>query len=227
MLQDADLPDKLTPQEHLTLFASYYPKPLSVSECMEMCAIDTFAHKSYGKLSGGQKRRVQFAVSLIGAPDLIFLDEPTTGLDPDARRVMWDLIRTLSNEGKTIVLTTHYLEEADTLADRIVVINEGMVIADAPTPEIRNAVGGAIIRCITALNDSVLNTLPAVRSVRKAGRFTEILTSDQTATLRGLLERDPNVTELTVSKPSLEEAFLDLTHNRSTAHEELATGGQS
>ncbi|MEM9234096.1 MAG: ABC transporter ATP-binding protein, partial [Pseudomonadota bacterium] len=116
MLQDANLPDLLTPREHITLFASYYENPIDREELIALCDLGGFADKLYKKLSGGQKRRVQFALSLVGQPDLIFLDEPTTGLDIDARRILWSTIRQLTDTGTSVILTTHYLEEADALA---------------------------------------------------------------------------------------------------------------
>lgn len=211
MLQDADLPDLLTAREHVTLFASYYPAPLPTDEILALCDITGFADKRYKKLSGGQKRRVQFALSIVGQPDLIFLDEPTTGLDIDARRILWDIVRSLADSGKVIVLTTHYLDEADALADRIIVLNAGNVIADGPTSTIREAVGGALIRCATSVPDSQLQQLPGVTQVRRAGRFADLLSQDATRTLKALLDIDTNVSELTVRKPNLEEAFLELT----------------
>lgn len=217
MLQGSDLPELLSAEEHIALIGSYYKDPLSVDEVIFQCGMESFAAKPYKKLSGGQKRRVQFALSITGRPDLIFLDEPTTGLDTDARRALWQIVRALAEDGKTIILTTHYLEEADVLADRIVVLNKGEIIADGPTEEIRDAVGGAIIRCITEAELSVLRTLPEVRSAREAGRYAEMMTSDQTETMKALLSVDPSVKDLTVTKPSLEEAFLDLTENSKEA----------
>lgn len=212
MLQDADLPDLLTPREHITLFASYYPNPANIGEILSICNLTEFADKKYKKLSGGQKRRVQFALSIIGNPDLVFLDEPTTGLDTDTRRMLWDVVRALAQKGRTIILTTHYLEEADALADRIVVMNAGKIIADAPTSEIRQLAGGALIKCVSGLSVEKISAYPGVLSVRKNGRFTEINTPNSASTLRRLLGDDPNVSELIVKKPSLEEAFDQLNH---------------
>ena len=211
MLQNTDLPELLTAREHITLFASYYPNPMTTDECLTLCEIERFADTSYKKLSGGQKRRVQFALSLVGRPDLIFLDEPTTGLDIDARRVLWTTIRQLADTGTSVILTTHYLEEADALAERIVLIDGGRVVADAPTQDIRDAVGGAVIQCVTRLDDAFLESLPAVRSVNRSGRFVEILSADTPSTLRALLDADQDLQELTVRKPSLEDAFVELT----------------
>lgn len=213
MLQDADLPDLLTTREHVALFASYYSAPLAVDDVLALCDIAAFADRRYKKLSGGQKRRVQFALAIVGQPDLIFLDEPTTGLDLDARRILWDIVRSLAEHGKTIVLTTHYLEEADALADRIVVLNEGSVIADGSAAEIRAAVGGALIRCVTQLADDTLRELPAVTTVRRVGRFVDLMSQDATRTLKTLLNLDGDLADLSVKKPNLEEAFLELTIN--------------
>lgn len=214
MLQDADLPDLLTPREHIALFASYYPSPLPLANVLDICNLEGFATKKYKALSGGQKRRVQFALAIIGNPDLIFLDEPTTGLDTEARRMVWEVIRRLANEGRTIVLTTHYLEEADALSDRIVVLDAGNVIANAPTAEIQALAGGAMIKCVTDIPPKDIGKMPKVVSVRHNGRFTEINTQDSPSTLRALLSEDANLSELIVKKPSLEEAFDQLTHSQ-------------
>lgn len=210
MLQDADLPDLLTGREHLTLFASYYPDPMTVDHAIEICELDAFVDKKYKALSGGQKRRVQFALAVIGQPDLLFLDEPTTGLDSDARRALWATVRRLASAGTSIVLTTHYLEEADALADRIVVLRDGQVIAEAPTASIRKAVGGALIRCVTKMSRDATTQLPAVRLVQQKGRYLEIMSADAPQTLRALLATDGAPEDLTVSKPSLEDAVADL-----------------
>lgn len=212
MLQNSDLPDLLTARENIELMASYYPDPRALDEVLDLCEMREFCDVQYKKLSGGQKRRVQFALAIVGRPRLIFLDEPTTGLDSDARRILWKTVRTLAEQNVTIILTTHYLEEADALADRIIVMNEGRIIADAPTTEIRDTVGGALIRCVTRINARQLATLSAVRSVNFAGRFVEILSADAVASLRALLEIDPELSDLTIERPSLEEAFLGLTN---------------
>lgn len=213
MLQDADVPTHLTPREHISLFSSYYKNPLPLDDVLSICDLEPFANKHYGKLSGGQKRRVQFALAIVGQPDIIFLDEPTTGLDAEARRGLWAIVQRLGESGATIILTTHYLEEADSLAERIIVLHEGVLIADAPTQEIRDSVGGMLIRCVTKIPDETLNSLPTVRSFQRSGRFAEIMTNDATACLRELLHLDPDLHDLSVTKPSLEEAFLNITKN--------------
>lgn len=207
MLQDSELPDLLTARELVELFASYYPSPLSVEATLELADIGNFSGKRYKKLSGGQKRRVQFALAIVGNPDLVFLDEPTTGLDPDARRALWAVVRSFVKDGKTIVLTTHYLEEADTLADRIVVMREGKIVADAPKSEIRSLLGGSIIRCHTSLNAEQLGRLDGVTHVVISGRVSEIQSSDVVRTLRELLAPEHAVSDLSVSRPNLEDVF--------------------
>lgn len=210
ILQDADLPDLLTAREQITLFASYYPKPFSVEEVIALCNLSDFADKRYKKLSGGQKRRVQFALAVIGNPQLIFLDEPTTGLDIDARRNLWQVIRDFAAKGKTIVLTTHYLEEADALADRIMVMNSGKIVADATPEEIHKQVRGTTVRCQTQLSESQLQSITGVVTVNIAGRFSELRCEDVNAALADLLARDPSLTDLTVSQPKLEDIFTQL-----------------
>jgi len=211
MLQDADLPEQLSAREHITLFSSYYPDPMRLDEVIETCKLGDFANKPYRTLSGGQKRRVQFALAIAGQPDLIFLDEPTTGLDAEARRGLWQIVTDLTDAGRAIILTTHYLDEADQLSDRIIVFRAGKVIADATPSEIRAATGGSVIRCRTALGIAALEALPAVVSVRSGGGLVEILSREATITMKALLQADPDISELTISQPTLEDAFLNMT----------------
>lgn len=213
MLQDTDLPDLLTGRELLILFASYYAKPLAIEDVISLTDTVSFIGKTYKKLSGGQKRRVQFALAIIGNPDLLFLDEPTTGLDTDARKALWDTVRAFVEQGKTIVLTTHYLEEADALADRVIVLGDGKIIADASVDDIRNRMSGAVIRCQTSLPPAALAKLVGYLGSEKAGRFTDIRTQDAAATLRQLLGQDDTLSDLTISRPRLEDAFSELTHD--------------
>ncbi len=210
MLQASDLPDLLTPREHIALFSSYYPNPVPMEELIELCQLTDFADKKYKALSGGQKRRAQFALAIIGRPDLVFLDEPTTGLDTDARRGLWQTVRALCEAGTSVLLTTHYLEEADALADRIILMRAGQVITDGSADTIRRTVSGAIIRCVTDLSDDRLSGLPDVEEIRRAGRYVELITQSAPATLKALLQQDQNLSDLTVSKPDLEDAVMDL-----------------
>lgn len=210
MLQDTELPDLLTGRELITLFASYYDDALPVDRLIDLTRIGDFVDKRYKKLSGGQKRRIQFALAIVGNPDLVFLDEPTTGLDSDARKALWETVRGFAEVGRAIVLTTHYLEEADALADRIVILKQGEIIADGGAATIRSEMGGSLIRCQTTADDGVLSRLPACIQVKRAGRITELRSSDAVQTLRGLFEADNAVSDLTVSKPRLEDIFEEL-----------------
>lgn len=128
MLQDTELPDLLSGRELITLYASYYPAPMGINALIEMTGIGAFVDQRYKKLSGGQKRRIQFAIAVVGNPDLVFLDEPTTGLDSEARKSLWDTVRGFAADGRSIVLTTHYLEEAENLCRHIAIIDHGKLI---------------------------------------------------------------------------------------------------
>jgi ABC-2 type transport system ATP-binding protein len=211
MMQDAELPDLLTAREQIALFASYYPNPAGVEETLALAGLEAFADKRYAKLSGGQKRRVQFALALVGRPDLVFLDEPTTGLDTEARRGLWAIVRQAAAGGARVVLTTHYLEEADALADEVAVMKDGRIIAEGGAAQLREQVGGALIRCRTTLDQTRLSTLPGVRRARISGRYAELVAADAVVTLKALLAADPDLSDLTVRQPTLEEAFDALT----------------
>lgn len=213
MLQDTDLPELLSAREHLSLYARYFPQPQAVDALIDYADIGDFADQRYKSLSGGQKRRVQFALALIGQPRLLFLDEPTTGLDQDARRAVWRNVRRLAETGTTVILTTHYLEEADALADRIIVINAGEIIADGDAQAVRERVGGALISCQTSVDANTAAQMPAVQQAQMSGRLLSIVSNDAAATLGALLAADPGLKDLSVRKPSLDEAFSLLTGN--------------
>jgi ABC-2 type transport system ATP-binding protein len=137
MLQSSRMPETLKVREHVDLFSTYYPRPLKLTETLARAGLERLQNRFYSDLSGGEQRRLMFALAICGDPDLLFLDEPTTGLDIEARRGMWAQIRTLRSAGKTVLLTTHYLEEADQLADRIVVLKRGKIAADGTPDEIK------------------------------------------------------------------------------------------
>lgn len=217
MMQDADLPDLLTAREQVALFASYYPNPRSVEETLRLADVERFADTRYGRLSGGRKRRVQFALALVGRPDLIFLDEPTTGLDSEARRGLWAIVRQAAEAGARVILTTHYLEEADALADDVAVMAAGRIIARGTARALREQVGGSLIRCRTRLDADALAALPGARRARLSGRFAEIASADAVTTLKALFEQDPEPVDLTVRQPTLEDAFDILTRRHEEA----------
>jgi ABC-2 type transport system ATP-binding protein len=211
MLQVSKVPETLTVREHVHLFCSYYPAPMSVDAALQAADLTGVADRRYGLLSGGQRQRAQFAFAICGNPDLLFLDEPTVGMDVESRRSFWQQIRALASRGRSIVLTTHYLEEADALADRIVMLSSGAIVADGSPHQIKSRVASRRIRCTTTLPIDEIRAMGAVQSVRQGGAAVEILTSDAENVVRGLLTRDPRLSSLEVTGAGLEEAFLTLT----------------
>jgi ABC-2 type transport system ATP-binding protein len=211
MLQVGGVPATMTVREHIDLFSSYYPHPLPMAEVIEMAGLARIERRLFGELSGGQKQRVLFALAICGDPDLLFLDEPTVGLDVEARRGFWEQIRNLVARGKTVLLTTHYLEEADALADRIVVINKGSIVAEGTPQSLKASTAAKRIRCVTQLSLGAIERMAGVASVRYDREAVEIQTSSAEATLRELLASDAELFGLEVSNAGIEEAFLALT----------------
>jgi len=211
MLQVGRVPETLRVWEHIDLFSSYYPNPLPLQETLAIAGLEDLRDRKFGVLSGGQKQRVLFALAICGNPDLLFLDEPTVGLDVEARHLLWGEIRKLLKRGKTVVLTTHYLEEADALADRVGVINKGTIIAEGTPAQIKSRTAGKKIRCITELSATVIHSLSGVSAVQQDRGAMLIHTSQAEDVLRGLLKLDPEVSGIEVSSAGLEEAFLALT----------------
>jgi ABC-2 type transport system ATP-binding protein len=221
MLQVGRVPETLCVREHIDLFSSYYPSPLAVDEVLATAGLEKLRDRKFGDLSGGQRQRVLFALAICGDPDLLFLDEPTVGLDVEARRALWEQIRSLVDRGKTVLLTTHYLEEADALADRIAVINQGTIIAEGTPAEIKAKTSGKRIRCITALNIPTLLEIPGVTDVREDREAVEIHAREAESVVRALLARDASLHGLEVASAGLEDAFLALT--RSNGEERTST----
>jgi ABC-2 type transport system ATP-binding protein len=220
MLQISKVPETLKVKEHLHLISSYYPHPLPQREVMAAAGLDGLENRLFGKLSGGQKQRVLFALALCGNPDLLFLDEPTVGLDVESRRAFWAVIEEKAGQGRSVLLTTHYLEEADALADRIVLINRGRIAAEGTPAEIKARAAGRKVRCLTSLSLEEVAALPGVKSARRDGDLTELFAAEAERAVRELLSRDPRLTSLEVRGADLEEAFLTLTH--SDVQEEVA-----
>ena len=210
MLQASGVSATLTVAEHLELFSSYYPAPLPVSRLLAMAGLEDVGTRRFARLSGGQKQRVMFALALAGDPELVFLDEPTTGLDVEARRSLWGEIRALKAAGRTAVLTTHYLEEADALADRIAVVHRGRAVAVGTPAEIKSRAADRRMRCVTRVELDEVAALPGVVRVESNGRHLEILAARPEDVLRILLARDPGLHDLQVTGVGLEDAFLTL-----------------
>jgi len=217
MLQVARVPEMLRVREHIDLFRSYYPAPLSVEEILRTAKLEGVANQLFGKLSGGQKQRTLFGLAICGNPDLVFLDEPTVGMDIESRRALWDEIRALAAAGKTVLLTTHYLEEADALANRVIVINKGSLICEGTPAEIKQRVSGRRIRCVTRLDAASLRALPTVADVQYDREAVVILAEQPEKVVREMLLRDETLHGLEVSAAALEDAFLALTSETAPA----------
>src|SRR5580692_332800 len=213
MLQVGRVPETLRVREHIDLFSTYYPKPMALGEVLAAAGLEKLSDRKFGELSGGQKQRVLFALAICGDPDLVFLDEPTVGLDVEARRMLWDEIRRMVTRGKTVLLTTHYLQEADALADRVAVINKGEIIAQGTPSEIKAKTAGKRIRCITTLSLNALRQIPGVTEVKEDREAVEIHAVEAESIVRELLMRDAGLSSLEVSSAGLEEAFLELTRD--------------
>ncbi len=231
MLQVGRAPETLRVCEHIELFRGYYPQPMPIAELVRIAGLEGLEKRLFGELSGGQKQRVLFALALAGDPDLVFLDEPTVGLDIEARRAMWAQIRVLAARGKTVLLTTHYLEEADALASRIVVINKGHIVCEGTPAEVKArgaavvlnadsqhrghpsaaASGVKIITCTTTLTREHLLLIPGVTLAEQTAERTVVHSTEPEATLREMLALDRTLGDLSVASPALEDAFLALT----------------
>jgi len=224
MLQIGTAPHMLRVREQVQLFRGYYPDPMPYADIVKAAGLSGIEDRFFVQLSGGQKQRMLFELALAGDPDILFLDEPTVGLDIEARRAMWAQIRSLAARGKTVLLTTHYLEEADALAHRIIVLNKGKLVCSGTPAEVKslgaaatssqpNAIGLKIIRCVTTLGEDHLLAMPGVGGIEAAGAFSIITTSQPEATLREMLALDQSLHSLEVNSPALEDAFLALTSN--------------
>lgn len=213
MLQVGRVPETLRVREHIDLFSSYYQNPMPSAEVLAAAGLEKLSDRKFGDLSGGQKQRVLFALAICGDPDLLFLDEPTVGLDVEARRMLWDEIRKMVARGKTALLTTHYLQEADALADRVAVINQGEIIAEGTPSEIKAKTAGKRIRCITTVSPSSLRDIRGVTEVKQDREAIEIHAAEAEPVVRALLTRDANLSGLEVTSAGLEEAFLALTQD--------------
>ncbi len=211
MMQEVTLSPMLSTREHIALTASYYRSPLSIEETLALTGTEPLANKRYGKLSGGQKRQVQFATAVCGRPRLLFLDEPTVGLDVQAREAMWRAIRRLRDEGCSIVLTTHYLEEAEALADRVAVLAKGKLIAEGSVGEMRALVTRKRISCASSLAIDDIRRWPGVVDAVRDAQVVHVTAFDAETVVRRLLAADESLSHLEVKQASLAEAFTELT----------------
>ena len=216
VLQETTLEKELTAREAVELYAAMYPKRLDVEEAIAIVGLDEKTDARIKTLSGGQKRRLELALGIVGDPELIFLDEPTTGFDPSARRRAWGLVDNLRSLGKTILLTTHYMDEAQNLADRVVVIDKGKVIAEGTPDTLGQREGAQSVVSFRRPAGVGVEGLPdAVRAAADSGGETvEIRTDSPTSLLHELtswaVERGDELEGLSVMQPSLEDVYLGL-----------------
>jgi ABC-2 type transport system ATP-binding protein len=219
VLQECGVQDDLTVAEVFAMYGAYYPKPLAVADVIRLVELDAKADDRVRHLSGGQRRRLDVGLALVGDPDLIFLDEPTTGFDPAARRTSWSTFRALSELGKTVLLTTHFMDEAQALADRIAVVAGGEIVAEG-TPRDLGGRDRAASRITAVLPGGVgAGDLPRLdgATVTLDGRLLEITCDDAVATAHDLtawaIDGSFDLTDLTVTRPSLEDIYLSLTRS--------------
>jgi ABC-2 type transport system ATP-binding protein len=221
MLQTGALVEYLSVRELVTMVASVYPRPLPVEQAMRLAGVTEFAGRRTNKLSGGQTQRVRFAIALVSNPDLFMLDEPTAAVDVEGRREFWASIRAVAAEGKTVIFATHYMEEADAYADRIVLMARGRIVADGPATEIKAKVSGRIIRATIPVagpagpagsaDTAALAALPGVTNAERHGEAVILTCADSDLTLRALLSRFPAARDIEVAGAGIEEAFMALT----------------
>ena len=208
--QSTALQDFLTVRETLQLFRSFYSRGLDIDELVEMCTLGEYADRDARKLSGGQRQRLLLALALVNDPEVLFLDEPTTGLDPQARRNFWELIRAIKARNKTVILTTHYMEEAFLLCDRIAIMDHGRIIADGPPAMLLAKHFHDVILQIPK-EDFRISAAELGYEVLDAGEVVEISTDDVDGALQKLIQKNVSLARLQIRARTLEDLFLELT----------------
>jgi ABC-2 type transport system ATP-binding protein len=211
MLQVANLPETLKIREHIQLFQAYYPNPMDYQQVLDYAGLHDMQERYSRKLSGGEKQRLLFALSICGNPSLLFLDEPSVGMDVSARQGLWQAIRDLKAKGTAIVLTTHYLQEAESLADHIVLLKSGEIIKRGNSDEFKASVSAKVIRfCSPHHSMTNFSHLPAVLNASQSGKYISLQSSAVNQSLQTLLQLYPDIEDLSVSGAGLEDAFLHL-----------------
>jgi ABC-2 type transport system ATP-binding protein len=220
-LQETRLSEKLTVRETIELFASFYRQPRPSHEVLEELQLNEKADAWVGKLSGGQRQRLAVATALVGNPKILFLDEPTTGLDPQSRRQLWELIRSFQKKGGTVLLTTHYMDEAERLCERLAIVDHGQIIAEGSPPELIERLGGHHVVEFSVSGDSngavhdIWRTLPGVEGVREDDDVVCLMVREPHLTIPALLDavegQQKELLHLTTRQASLEDVFVGLT----------------
>ncbi|MFD9701070.1 ABC transporter ATP-binding protein [Lentzea sp. NPDC059081] len=221
MLQSGALLEDATVAEAVGLIAALHRKPMPVAQALQQAGIADLADRRCTKLSGGQKQRVRFALALVCDPDLLVLDEPTVAMDVETRRAFWQQMRAYTDTGRTVLFATHYLEEAEEYADRVVLMRAGRIVADGSVAQVRAAVSGRTLRAVvpgatdldlpSALDLPTALDLPGVRSAERRGDQITLTCTDSDAAVRALLTRYPQAHDIEITALGLEDAFLALT----------------
>ncbi len=222
MLQTGSTIEYLSVRELLTMVASLYPRPLKVEEVLRLTGAAEFTDRRTNKLSGGQVQRVRFGVALVANADVLVLDEPTAAIDVEGRREFWAAMRQVAAAGKTVIFATHYLEEADAYADRIVLLARGRIVADGPATEIKAKVSGRTIRAtLPGVDITQLTGLPGVTAAERHGEAVALSCADSDQALRALLGRFAEAHDIEVLGAGIEEAFLALTGEGNDAQNQV------
>jgi ABC-2 type transport system ATP-binding protein len=214
MMQETVQPSELTVRELIRQVSGYYPAPLEVDAAISLAGVESIADRRYGKLSGGQKRQAQFALAICGSPSLLFVDEPSANLDAEARQTLWAAIRRLVGGGTAIVLTTHYIEEAEALADRVAIIDGGRCIASGTVADLQRVIQRKRIECQCNLPLADVAGWPDVEEAQHDGARLSLATQHPEAVLRRLLAADPHLDLLEVSRGGLSAALATLTEEQ-------------
>lgn len=214
MPQESAIPQALTVKETISLFASFYSAPTTIENALALADLSSLANRRAGQLSGGQKRRLAFALAIVGNPEVLLIDEPTTGMDAGSRVAFWNAMEKLKIEGRTILLTTHYLEEAERMADRVIIMNCGKILADGTPIDLRAQTGHTKVRFRSDMTSEEVKTLAGLYylETHRNGYF-EILTNTPEDLLTSMIHKKMAFNELEVIRSSLEDTFLNLTNN--------------
>lgn len=209
MLQDVHTIDGLKVGETIDLFRHYYSKPLPLSRLLQISGLEAEKSKMGAALSGGQKRRMGFALALAGDPSVLFLDEPTVGMDVTSRQIFWETVRAMAGQGRTIILTTHYLDEADAIADRVVVINKGKLIADGTPAEIKASTNSKTLSFTagSALTQEQVRSLPGIIDAVWSGERVKLFSNNTDQLITDIVRLNMDVKDIEIKSGGLEEAF--------------------
>ena len=212
MLQEVSVIDNLKVTETINLFRSFYEKPMPLEQLLRISGLEGEKDKMASALSGGQQRRLGFAMAAAGDPEVLFLDEPTVGMDVTSRQLFWDTVRAMATRGRTIILTTHYLEEADNVADRVVVINNGRLVADGTPSQIKAETTGRIVSFTAGagVTTDSLRTVPGILDIEWNGRRVKLYSGDTDKLIIALVERRVDMKDIEIQSGGLEEAFQSL-----------------